>query len=169
MIPKNLNEFPWGTRHFFKGKGTKPKMSLNKNFIVEAMRLYGLSYKIVEYQIVPLPMKKEPIVAMKVAVRGQRGEEVVEVEGFATVGDKSYEEGQSHFGQQVLNRAIAVGVKNWLQISDADVEEIIKTKLDGGKGIKEMTDDIEPEAPETTPEEQLADDDAAAKLLGLGG
>jgi hypothetical protein len=151
-LPDRIKEFPWAKHHFYKGKsyqGKKPKMSLNKNFIVEAMRFFNLNYRITDYKIIPLPNKKEPIVAMKVAV-WQKEDTALGKEGFSTVGDKSYEDGQSHFGQQALNRALANAVERWLQISDNDVEIIVATK-NLEKGIQEVEDIT---APEPTPIEE---------------
>ncbi len=157
-LPEYLEKFPWQEWHFYQGKGSNPKKALNKIFIDEAMRFYEMTYKIDEYQIVPLPSKKEPIVAMKVTVTRDE----YEYQGFATVGDKTYEEGQSHFGQIVLGRALKVAVKRALKISDHDVEIIIAKKLGGGKNIR-VVEDTEMDEPkqvtETVEAPKIKDED----------
>lgn len=166
MIPKHLEHITFKPSHFYRDAKGKPgkQWSLVDDCTTDIIQEKGLT---IEYAKVTQMVAVQGGIGLAVEVAIRDGKRVVP--GVASETNLPGEKQPNNYhAQKAVTRALKNCIERLYGIRQEDINAIVD-HLGLGKGQKAPTEsETEPEAPEVAPEEQLADNDAAAKLLELG-
>jgi hypothetical protein len=146
-LPDHLKKIQFENWHFYPNKKDK-KLTLSDNFVDEVMRQLDIHFTPEITNVIPHGEGKLYVEA-KVTVFNESSDYPRKTIAYASITQMPHADGQTHFSQLAITRALKTALIRHLQISDHDIELVTTAYGFTAKNVTQMTRNISDDEPAT--------------------